>query len=197
MFHRPADDDADNNISSGQPLPRRADSALPRFVIWTLVGLALGMVGGLIVLRQVHYDPTPTLTPELFGQAHERWKALAPANYDVEVRVTGPQAAVYRVEVRDGQPQAAWRNDQPLNSRRTLGTWSVPGMFSTMSRDVDAVQRAASKGSAPPLILRAQFDPQYSYPVRYRRIDNGSRKGSDAIAVTWDVIRFHVIEGGR
>jgi hypothetical protein len=197
MFDRAADEDANSNGSASEPLPRRAESALRRLAAWTLIGIGLGLVGALVILRQMHYDPTPTLTPELYEQAHARWKMSAPANYDIEVRVTGPQAAVYRVEVRDGQAQAAWRNDQPLKSHRTFGTWSVPGMFSTMSRDIEALERAAVKRSASPLILRAEFDPQYSYPRRYRRIDNGSRKGGDAIAVTWDVTRFQVITGER
>ena len=92
------------------------------------------------------------------------------------------------------KPQAAWRNRQPLNSRRTFGTWSVPGMFATISRDVEALEQAAERRAPPPLILRAEFDAQYGYPARYRRIDNGSRKGSDAIAVTWDVVEFRVVE---
>ena len=63
-----------------------------------------------------------------------------------------------------------------------------------LSRDVEAIERAAAKGSQPPLILRAAFHPAYHYPERYRRIDNGSRKGGDAIAVTWDVTEFRVAE---
>jgi hypothetical protein len=177
---------------SSPPRTAAADSNVRRFVGWTLVGIALGLVVVLVALRQIHRDPTPTLTPELFYAAYERWQANALTNYDVEVRVTGPQAAVYRVEVRDGEPQAAWRNDQPLTSRRTFGTWSVPGMFATIMRDVEANERAAANGAAPPLILRAAFDANHGYPEQYRRIDNGSRKGGDAIAVSWDVIEFRV-----
>ena len=158
------------------------------------MGIGVGVVIALIWLRQRTYDPTPDLTPQIFEAAHERWKSTAPLNYDIQVRVTGPQAAVYRVEVRDGEPQAAWRNDQPLTSRRTFGTWSVPGMFSTMSRDVEAIERAAEAHRQLPLILRATFHSTYGYPEHYRRIDNGSRKGGDAIAVTWDVIDFRVVE---
>jgi hypothetical protein len=176
--------------------PRRpvAMSGLRRFVAWTFVGIGVGLVVVLFFVRQANYDPTPTLTPALFEAAHERWKAAAPRSYDIEIHVTGPQASTYRVEVRDGEPQAAWRNGQPLITRRTFGTWSVPGMFATMSRDVEAIERAASRGAQQPLILRAEFDSRYSYPAKYRRIDNGSRKGSDAIAVTWDVTEFRVVE---
>jgi len=177
-------------------VPRRsvAMSGARRFVAWTFVGIGIGMVIVLFFVRQANYDPTPTLTPGLFEAAHERWKAAAPRSYDIEVSVTGPQASTYRVEVRDGEPQAAWRNGQPLITHRTFGTWSVPGMFATISRDVEAIERAASRGAQQPLILRAEFDGQYSYPAKYRRIDNGSRKGSDAIAVTWNVTEFRVVE---
>ena len=43
------------------------------------------------------------------------------------------------------------------------------------------------------MILRASFNTKYGYPERYRRIDNGSRKGSDSVAVTWEVVEFRVI----
>ncbi len=183
-------------VAESATSPRRpvATSGLRRFVAWTFVGIGVGLVIVLFFARQANYDPTPTLTPALFEAAHERWKGVAPPSYDIEIRVTGPQASTYRVEVRDGEPQAAWRNGQPLMTRRTFGTWSVPGMFATMSRDVEAIERAAERHTSPPLILRAEFDPKYSYPAKYRRIDNGSRKGSDAIAVTWDVTEFRVVE---
>jgi len=182
---------SDERVTTNTPA---ADAALRRFVASMLIGVGVGLAIMLVVLRQIYRDPTPALTPELFYAAHERWKSNPILNYDIEVRVTGPQAATYRVEVRDGQPQAAWRNDQPLTSRRTFGTWSVPGMFATISRDVEALERAAAKGAMPPLILRAEFDPNTSCPVHYRRIDNGSRKGGDAMAVTWDVTEFRVIQ---
>ncbi len=187
-------DASGNEAPSPAPKARIATTALRRFVAWTFVGIGIGLVIVLYVARQANYDPTPTLTPALFEAAHERWKAAAPPSYDIEVHVTGPQAATYRVEVRDGEPQAAWRNGQPLITRRTFGTWSVPGMFATMSRDVEAIERAVARGGQLPLVLRAEFDSQYNYPAKYRRIDNGSRKGSDAIAVTWDVVEFRVVE---
>jgi len=167
-------------------------SSLRRFVLGSLFGIAVGIVPALFVLRLANRDPTPPLTPELFRAAHERWKARAPAEYDIEVRVTGSQPATYRVEVRGGEAQAAWRNGEPLNSRRTFGTWSVPGMFSTISRDIEAVERHAT-GKAerftPRLTLRAEFDPKYSYPARYRRIQQWS-----TVEVAWEVTEFRVVE---
>jgi hypothetical protein len=184
------------NDSSGvarrsNPAPSRT---LQRFVAWTAIGMALGLFAMLMVLRAMTRDPTPALTPELFHAAHEQWKKNPLQNYDVEVRVTGPQAADYRVEVRDGEARAAWRNGKPLTSRRTYGTWSIPGMFSTISRDIEALQRAEREHRQMPLILRAAFSADHAVPEHYRRIDNGSRKGSDSITVTWDVIDFHIVQ---
>jgi hypothetical protein len=166
------------------------------FVVWTLAGLTLGVILTLLALRIIHHDPTPRLTPEAFYAAQERWKAAAPADYDIEIEVTGPQSAVYRAEVRGGLAQAAWRNGQPLTNRRTFGTWSVPGMFGTIGRDIEAVERRTA-GKAKPgeveLILKTQFDPQYHFPRRYQRIEWGSRRGSDAVTATWEVKQFRVV----
>jgi hypothetical protein len=166
-----------------------------KFIAWTLIGSALGVLATLAVLRIVYRDTTPPLTPELFHSAHEQWRKSAPPDYDIEIRVSGNQPATYRAEVRGGQAQAAWRNGQPLTTRRTFGTWSVPGMFSTMSRDVEQLERQRA-GQADPrfpsLILRAGFDERFGYPARYSRIEWGSRKGTTAAAVTWEVTEFKV-----
>src|SRR5437763_1922899 len=124
--------------TSGEPPTTTVAPSLRRFVIGAVVGVAIGLVAALLVLRLNRPAAAPLLTPALFEQAHERWKANAPPDYDIVVRVTGSQPAVYRVEVRSGQAQAAWRNGDPLMSRRTFGTWSVPGMFGTISRDLEA-----------------------------------------------------------
>lgn len=163
-----------------------------RFVLGSLLGAAVGSVPALYVLRLANRDPTPPLTPDVFHTAHRRWRASAPANYDIETRVTGSQPAIYRVEVRGGEAQAAWRNGEPLASPRTFGTWSVPGMFSTISRDIEAVERhAAAKADrfTPRLTLRAEFDAEYSYPLRYRRIQQWS-----TVEVAWEVTEFRAIE---
>lgn len=165
-----------------------------RFVAFTLVGIGVGLMVMLFAMRQANYDPTPSLDPEQFHAAHEHWKDHKIPSYDIEVKVTGPQAATYRVEVREGEAVAAWRNGQPLISQRTFGTWSISGMFSTISRDIEAIERAAREHRQRPLILRAAFNAEYGYPERYRRIDNGSRKGGDSMAVTWNVVEFRVME---
>lgn len=193
MIDRASDaDEIAGDSAAEQPAPFSLDKR--RSVVLTLLAIGGGLFAALLVMRQVHYDPTPSLSPEQFHAAHDHWKAHKLPNYDIEIKVTGPNASVYRVEVRDGDAIAAWRNGQPLKQHRTFGTWSIPGMFSTISRDVEALEQAEKAGQQRPLILRAGFQPEYGYPEHYRRIDNGSRKGSDSITVTWDVTEFRVVE---
>lgn len=173
--------------------PPASGHHLRRFVLFTLGGAILGGLAAFVALRVRNYDSTPDLTPDLFYTAQDRWRSAAPSDYDIEVRVTGSQPATYRVEVRGGQPQAAWRNGKPLTQRRTFGTWSVPGMFATISRDIDAVERhAAGKADrfTPRLTLRGEFDPKYSYPARYRRFEQWS-----PVEVQWEVTEFRVLPG--
>lgn len=169
----------------------RPPPPVPRIVWGVLLGVLLGVILGIFILRWRNSDPAAPLSPADFYAARERWNAAAPPNYNIEVQVTGSQAATYRVEVRAGVATAASRNGHPLLQHRTFSTWSVPGMFGTMSRDVENVERyAAGKADAstPRLTLRAQFDAHFGFPQRYRRIQWGSD-----VEVAWNVLKFEVL----
>ena len=164
-----------------------------------LIGLAAGLVVGLVVMIALALVPrgsaSPRLSPELFREAMAKWKRDQPRNYDIEIQVRGNQPATYFVQVRNGDAKRALRNGQPLTQRRTFSTWSVPGMFATMSRDVDALERrAAGQGDkfTPELNLRATFDPRYGYPARYRRLQYQS-----SMEVEWEVTKFDVLDEQR
>lgn len=173
----------------GEPADRSLRSGRV-FVLWLLAGLIVGGVTTLFVLRSRVADPLPEITPADFYAARERWEKNELPNYDIEVQVTGTQGATYRVQVREGKAIAAWRNDKPLLQERTFSTWSVRGMFGTISRDIDRVERLAA-GTADPntprLTLRGEFDAETGYPRRYRRIEWGS-----PVEVSWQVTRFEV-----
>jgi len=163
---------------------------LRRVLLGLLTGLAFGILLMVILATLQKGSAAPRLTPELFRTAVETWKKGEPPDYDIEVQVTGNQPATYFVEVRGGEAILALRNGKPLTQRRTFSTWSVPGMFATMSRDVDALERRAAgqnDRSVPDLHLRAAFDPQYGYPARYQRIEHHS-----IVEVAWQVTRFEV-----
>jgi len=134
--------------------------------------------------------PLPDLTPARFQAAWDRWETHGPADYDIEVVVSGRQPATYRVQVRDAETVSATRDDYPLKGQRTIGTWSVPGMFNTIETDLNQLDHdeVATGSDRPPLILDCQFDAEYGYPTRYRRIEIGSR-----IQVEWRVVALTIV----
>ena len=65
-------------------------------------------------------------------------------------------------------------------------------MFGTISRDIESIEKhAAGKADrfTPRLTLRAEFDPKYSYPAKYHRIEHWS-----TVEVAWEVTEFRVLE---
>lgn len=186
-------DDASTPQTSASPArsPQSPAPLFRRILVGLAVGLALGFVAMVTLAMFTRGEVSPRLTPEIFRAAMAKWKQEQPRDYNIEIKVRGNQPATYFVEVRDGDPQRALRNGKPLTQRRTFGTWSIPGMFATMSRDVDALERRAA-GQAdkftPDLHLRATFDPRYGYPARYRRLQYQS-----SVEVEWEVTRFEVV----
>jgi len=130
--------------------------------------------------------------------ARARWAQVALSDYDLETEVSGRQGATYRTCVRGGRVIRASRDGQPLSGSRTLGTWSVPGMFLTIERDVENVERAG-RGQVDPQIagleLRGQFDPRTGLPRRYFRTQRGGR--GEAGAVSWRVTVFEPQQAGK
>jgi hypothetical protein len=133
----------------------------------------------------------PTIDQARFDAAQKLWSEKSPQSYDLEVAVTEIEPAVYNIAVRDGQVQLATRNGTPLTQRRTLGVWSVPGMFTTISIDLkhatDPIEVGA--GNVNYVTPQGVFDPQYGYPAHYRRI----QWGADSEA-SWKVTKFDVVK---
>ena len=132
----------------------------------------------------------PELSTEEFETEMTAWFDMEPADYEIVTHVTGRQPATYEVHVRDGEVVLATRNGAPLTQLRTMGTWSVPGMFGTMERDVAnlmAHQDGTAGPRTPRVLLRAEFDPQWHYPAQYQRVEWGN-----PYEVTWQVTRFDV-----
>lgn len=135
----------------------------------------------------------PEINQQALDEAFEAWQSVAPPSYDIETNVSGRQPAVYAVQVRDGNVTTATRNGAELKQIRTMGTWSVPGMFDTIERDLlnsaaDAKDRITPQ--SPRVTVRGRFHPQWHYPQTYQRIEWGS-----PYEVTWSVTRFEVIDG--
>lgn len=164
-----------------------ADSSRRRL----LFGLALCAAGLAGLVYAVRKPRLPPVTPERFEAARRRWADSAIDDYDLEVAVRGRQAAVYQVQVRRGEVQAALRDGRPLKGYRTLGTWSVPGMFETMSYDVEHQRRwdaGTAAADTPQVELRAEFDEQTGVPRRVERIQTGGPGANPE--VYWEVRKF-------
>ena len=136
----------------------------------------------------------PEIDQAALDEARDAWRQNGPSDYNIEVAVTGPRAAVYRVEVRGGKATKALRDGDPLTDARTLGTWSVPGMFDTLQLDVDHIDKPIEINARESHFVspRAEFNSQYGYPSRYRRIEWGSN-----MEAGWEVSVFEVVKPGN
>jgi len=159
-----------------------------------LLGVAAGIVGLLTIVVLRHQPTLPKLTPDRFHEAKARWEERAPPNYNIQVAVTGRQAAVYYAEVRDGEVFAATRNGEVLSRLRTVDTWTVSGMFGTIQSDVVNLQRhlaGTADQNTPQVLLRGYFDEQSGVPLRYHRTE--LRKWGPNVEVMWEVTQFEVV----
>lgn len=145
-------------------------------VIATAIGCVMVAVFALAIRRSL-----PALTAEQLAAAEVRWDTAHLQDYAIEIEVVGAQPAVYVVEVRDGEPISATRNERPLTQRRTWETWTVPGMFDTLASDVESL--AAGQN----LVVRCQFN-DVGVPQRYDRIELGTGQ-----QVSWEVKRFEAL----
>lgn len=151
-------------------------------------GAALVMVGAFYALNSFRQELPPNLTRGSFDDAWDQWEETAPPDYHIEIDVVGPRTATYTVDVKDGAVTNATHNGDPLPSNpRTMRTWSVPGMFDTMERDVMHIETA----DASDLTLRAVFEPKYGYPMKYHRNDHRNK-----FEMRWTVKDFTVHTGG-
>ena len=145
-----------------------------------LLGSLVGFVG--FMIYQNRGARLPEVTANELTAARQQWSKNEVPSYDLRVRVQGRQAAVYEVQVRDGEVAQLLRNGKPLTQPRTMATWSVPGMFATIATDV---RNNASRNN---LLLRAEFDVQHGYPARYQRVERVKHGANPE--VTWEVELF-------
>lgn len=161
-----------------------------------LLGVLAGLVGLLVPVMVRHQQQLPLLQPDDFDRAQQRWDAIGPASYNLEVVVTGRQPATYYVEVRDGEVTTAMRDGEALSQRRTMGTWSVPGMLTTIHMDVLNLERhrqGTADSQTPQLLLRGVFDEHDGHPRRYHRTE--LRRWGPNAETMWEVRRFEVVGG--
>lgn len=122
----------------------------------------------------------------------KRWADSKPHSYDIEIKLTKQRTEVHRVEVRDGRAVRYTINDREMTRRRTFDTWTVPGMFGTVERDLENVRLVktdSAEAYTPRLTLWGSLHPKYGYPERYRRVQLGAD-----FQVSWEVTEFTVTD---
>ena len=161
--------------------------------IGIMIGGGLALVAVFIgVSLWARQGRLPEVDVDLHAQEFAAWQRVAPTSYDIEIQVTGRQPALYAVRVRDHKVTTATRNGIPLVQRRTMGTWSVPGMFDTIESDL--INEAGDRDDrltrdSPRVIVRTRFHPKWHYPDAYQRIEWGSH-----YEVEWKVVKFTVVD---
>lgn len=154
-----------------------------------LLALLVSIVSLIWLVRARFGDPTPEITGEGFSSARDKWREASLENYDIEIEVNNAgRIETYHVRVRQGFAESAERNGAPLSNRRTFETWSVPGMFGTVDSDWQNIEKHLSHtadANTLQLTVKAEFDPKWGYPAKYRRIEWGSMR-----EISWRVKRF-------
>jgi hypothetical protein len=180
--------DSDRDMPSSNTAPAPGFRLPPLAIaVAVLLGLALG---GAIAVELFVVERLPELTVEKLEAAETLWKAKGPKSYDLDLVIEGAQPGVVHVEVRDGETTAMQRDGLAPSQRRVWDVWAVPGMFETIERELQLAedpQHEMDASANASVDLRAEFEPQFGYPVRFHRIVFGG--GPE---VYWRVTNFEV-----
>jgi hypothetical protein len=168
--------------------PIALQSCLP-FVIGLLIA---GAIAAYMLSGRIRAKSLPVLNRARFDDAWQSWQAKGPDSYTISIQVEGRQPAVYTCTVQNGEVVLATRNDRPLTQVRTMGTWSVPGMFDTIEYDVRVIEGedlTEQQRAVTDLLLRAKFDEEFGYPSQYMRSDFAMKT-----TTRWTVTDFEILQ---
>ncbi len=159
-----------------------------------VVGGGIAILGAILLLIAIVIVRRPAqLTNAEYRAAAARWEAHGPANYNLDLELTGRRPGTIHVEVRDGEATRMTRDGVQPKQERTWYYWSVPGQFDTIEQELEmAKDPAVSYGAAgaAQVALWAQFDPRYGYPTQFDRIVLGAD-----LEIHWKVTRFEALPG--
>jgi hypothetical protein len=148
-----------------------------RSAAFVLLSAAAAVAAVVFALNYFVAERLPALTEESLDAASAKWKANGPASYDMDIELRGARPGVVHVEVRDREVTAETR-DGRVPGQWTWDTWSVPGMFDTLSQDLQTAENPEQTIQAEPGTkwrLRCEFDEENGLPRKYHRlVTNGS-----------------------
>ncbi len=182
-----------NGRAPGLPPAARRKQALS--AKWIVLGVAVGLMGsctaGLFLLGQRSDAAAAVLTPERLQAAEQRWQARGPASYRLKVELRGAQTGDLVVEVRQGEVVSLTRNGATPSQKRTWAYWSVPGQFDVLHTDLENAEQSRQifQTDSGTGVLRAEFNTEYGYPVRYERLALGGMGD-----VRWRVTEFEPLK---
>jgi hypothetical protein len=156
-----------------------------------LVGLliALAITVALTIAR--HRRAAPRLTEAEYQAAVERWEKNGPLDYDLDLQISGNRSGKVHVEVRGGDVVHMTRDGVEPDQKRTWDVWSVPGQLEMIGQEMEMAKHPAESFGAPgaaEVVMWAEFDPRYGYPLRYDRVVLGAD-----IETHWQTTSFRVI----
>ena len=163
-----------------------------------LLGMSLGLLAALITVvgvALVMRRSRPQLTEAVYQAAVERWDKHGPRSYDLDLELSGNRPGKIHVEVRDGEVVHMTRDGIEPKQRRTWDYWSVPGQLETIGQELDMARDPANSfksKNVTGMVLWAEFDPKYGYPLVYDRVVLGGD-----FEVHWRVARFDAVGGRR
>jgi Family of unknown function (DUF6174) len=159
-----------------------------------MLGVAIGLAAAILavlVYAVATRDAPPRLTEEAYLAAVKRWDAHGPASYDLDLELAGNRPGKIHVEVRDGQVVHMTRDGVEPGQERTWYYWSVPGQFDTIAQELEMARDPVASFKSPratQMVIWAEFDPRYGYPLKYDR----TVLGTD-YEIHWKVTRFEPI----
>lgn len=184
MDSKQSSSDGEQQISSVDPSLRGRPRV--KSVVFAIASFTIAVASIALALQCFVAESVPELTEVSLEQAMARWDKSGPMSYDMDIELRGARPGNVHVEVRNREVVAETRDGREPG-RWTWKTWSVPGMFDTLTQDLQIAedpeqQIQAAKGTK--WRLRCEFDAQFGYPLRYHRLVTGGPE------VFWQVTKF-------
>jgi hypothetical protein len=169
--------------------PRKHHARLKPAAYGVAAGVVLAVVVALVLLFLFARGSTPALSEESLRAAIERWEAHGPKSYRLELMVSGTRSGPVELEVRDEEPVRLVR-DGRTPARHTWDFWTVQGQLEAMHTELTGdPQTLFGVQDRSQVILRAEFDPELGYPLRYQRQVLGKR-----VEIGWELVRFEPLD---
>jgi hypothetical protein len=183
--HEPASNARD--LGEGRDDSVRADLFSRRTTVFVLASLAFAIACGVFAVQFFFVERLPDLNEANLADAKKLWQEHGPTDYEMDIDVRGAQPGNVHVEVQHRVVMASTRDGRPT-PKWTWDTWSVPGMFETLSQELQIAEDPQQDIDASPGTkwrLRCEFDKEFGFPRRYHRMVSGGPE------VYWQVTRFN------